>query len=173
MEAVVIKPVTVSDVALLQAIAVQTYKEHYLHLWYDSGAWYMNKSFNTLQLTSELADNNARFFMLYAADEPCGYIKVNVCAPFGNIANAFELERIYFKQSAAGKGIAAQAMQYVFALAQSLGKQLVWLKVMDTSTRPIAFYKKMGFEICDTYHLPYDEMKTELRGMYIMQKALV
>jgi len=172
MEGIAIKPITVDDVELLQAVALQAYKEYYLHLWYDGGAWYMEKCFNLQQLTEELQDNNARFFMVYADDDPLGFVKINVDAPFGDITNALELERIYFKRSAGGRGIGAYAVEYVFALAKSLNKQLVWLKVMDSSTKPIAFYKKMGFEICGTYHLPFEQMKAELRGMYIMKTAL-
>lgn len=172
MEGIIIKPVTVNDVELLQAVALQSYKEHYLHLWYDGGKWYMQNSFNLQQLAQELEDDNARFFMVYTAGEPCGFVKVNIHAPLGDITNALELERIYFKQSAGGKGIGAQAVEYVFALASRLGKQVVWLKVMDTSSKPVAFYRKMGFEICGVYHLPYQQMKKEVRGMYIMKKEL-
>lgn len=171
-QGIVVKPVTVDEVELLQAVALQSYKEHYLHLWYDGGAWYMQKSFAIPQLTEELQDENARFFMVYLHDEPCGFVKVNVNAPFDDTANALELERIYFKRMAGGKGIGAQAVEYVFALAKSLNKQLVWLKVMDTSTKPIAFYEGMGFEVCGTYYLPYEQMRAELRGMYIMKKVL-
>lgn len=172
MEGVTIKPVTVNDVELLRAVALQSYREHYLHLWYDNGAQYIAENFNLQQLTEELQDDNARFFMVYTQNDPCGFIKVNIDAPLNDVTNALELERIYFKQSAGGKGLGGQAVEYVFALAKKLGKQLVWLKVMDTSTKPMAFYERMGFKVCGTYYLPHDQMKVELRGMYIMKKEL-
>jgi len=43
---------------------------------------------------------------------------------------------------------------------------------MDTSEGPIAFYKKMGFEIVGTHRLKHELMKEELRGMVIMVRRM-
>lgn len=168
----VIKPITIDDVALLQSVALEAYRGHYLHLWYDAGEWYMAQSFSIRQLSTEVEDSNAQFFMVYDAGKAVGFVKININAPLGDEENALELERIYFIKEAAGKGLGSFAVNHVFDIAKSLHKKTVWLKVMDTSHAVLAFYKKMGFEICGTYVLPYEHMKEELRGMYIMQKTL-
>lgn len=167
-----ITPITANDIEMLQHVALQAYRERYLHLWYDSGEWYMHKSFSKGQLSAELSDTNARFFMVHDKGIAVGFVKINVDAPFEGEENALELERIYFIKAAGGKGIGAAAVQFVFELAKSQGKKLVWLKVMDSSTPVIAFYKKQGFVICGNYRLDYVEMKEELRGMYVMKKEL-
>lgn len=168
----VITPIDIDDIEVLQRVALQAYREHYLHLWYDGGEWYMHKNFSTEQLGKELNDSNAQFFIVYNDNVAVGFVKINIDAPFENENNALELERIYFIKSARGKGIGTAAVQFVLALAESMGKKIVWLKVMDTSAAAIAFYKKPGFEICGTYHLDFPQMKEELRGMYIMKKIL-
>ncbi len=58
-----LKQIGVQDVALLRQVALQAYCDHYLHLWHDGGAWYIDRSFSIEQLTQELADENANFFL--------------------------------------------------------------------------------------------------------------
>jgi len=169
---IVIKPANIDDAATLSTVALQAYKDHYLHLWHDGGAWYMQHSFSTQQFVQELQDANAKFFLVYASQQPVGFIKLNINAPVNNDTNALELERIYFTNNATGKGVGSTAVKFVINLAQQLNKQTVWLKVMDTSTAPIAFYKKHGFTICGISRITYPQMKEELRGMYVMKKEM-
>ncbi len=169
---IVIKPVTINDALLLSTVALQAYRAHYLHLWYDGGEWYTHKNFSVKQLCAEINDDNARFFIVYVNNLPAGFIKVNIDAPLHNDVNALELERIYFIKEVNNKGVGTKTMKYVFALAESLGKQIIWLKVMDSSAAAIAFYKKLGFEICDTFRLDFKQMRNELTGMYMMKKSL-
>jgi RimJ/RimL family protein N-acetyltransferase len=63
-------------------------------------------------------------------------------------------------------------MQISFDLAKSMGKNIVFLKSMDSSVNSIAFYKKLGFENCGTLTLPFEQMKNEYRGMLILKKEI-
>ena len=169
---IVIKPITVDDALLLSDVALRAYKDHYLHLWHEGGEWYMEKSFAVHNLAAELASSNSRFFMVYVAGQPAGFIKINIDAPLEDETNALELERIYFVKAVNGRGVGTKAMEHIMAIAKGLGKKILWLKVMDSSTAAIAFYKKFGFDICGTYRLDFVQMKEELRGMYVMKAAL-
>jgi GNAT superfamily N-acetyltransferase len=169
-----IKRIGVADVTELSEIAVRAYSDHYLHLWYDDGKWYIEKSFSEKKLLPELEDFNAWFFIIYHNKEAVGFWKLNIDAPLldeENI-NALELERIYLTRSASGKGIGKKVIDYTSEIAQEKNKKLIWLKVMDSSSATIQFYKKMGFEICGTAHLNFEMMKPEYRGMYVMKKLL-
>jgi GNAT superfamily N-acetyltransferase len=169
-----IEPITILDIVVLQDVALQAYRDHYLHLWHDGGQWYMQKSFSTGQLATELGDDNARFYLIYAGDEAVGFLKLNIDAPLAgfNAQNALELERIYLTKAASGKGAGSAVMGFVFTLARKLHKTIVWLKAMDSSGAAIAFYKKHGFETCGTYMLGFEQMKEEVRGMYVMKKEM-
>ncbi|MBI2731037.1 MAG: GNAT family N-acetyltransferase, partial [Sphingobacteriales bacterium] len=148
--------------------------DHYLHLWYDNGEWYRKKSFSKEILASELTDTNNLFYLAYTENEPVGFLKLRIDAPIEITPkkNALELERIYLTKAASGKGIGRQLVEMSVAIAKKHHKEIIWLKAMDTSNGPIAFYIQMGFELCGTCHLTFEQMKEELRGMVIMKKAL-
>ncbi|MGN6618279.1 MAG: GNAT family N-acetyltransferase [Ilyomonas sp.] len=169
-----IKQLSVDDSEELQPVALKAYKDHYLHLWYDKGEWYIEKSFSSTALQNELRNTNSLFYLVYYQLQPVGFLKLNIQAPLLNKniieENALELERIYLAQEVTGKGIGKALILFTENIALIKKKRCIWLKVMDSSTEAIAFYKKTGFEICGTYVLPFTQMKEEYRGMFIMQK---
>ena len=167
-----IKTIGTKDVALLSDVAVRAYCDHYKHLWYDEGKWYSKKSFSKENLLNELTDENAQFFIIYFNKDAVGFLKLNIDAPLEENADALELERIYLTKSVTGKGIGKFVFDFVIEIAKQQNKKLIWLKVMDSSTNAIAFYKKMRFEICGTIRLDFEMMKPELRGMFVMKKML-
>ncbi|QEC69924.1 GNAT family N-acetyltransferase [Panacibacter ginsenosidivorans] len=169
-----LQKIAVTDAAFLSEIAIKAYSDHYLHLWHDNAEWYIKESFSVGNLEKELADINALFYIIYSNEEPVGFLKLNIDAAFENYTSkkALELERIYLRKNASQKGIGEFVMKFVFDLAISKNKTIVWLKVMDSSTGPISFYKKHGFEICGSLQLDFPVMKEEVRGMYIMKKIL-
>ena len=163
----------VQDATLLSRIATKAYSDHYLYLWYDEGQWYLQTYFTAARFEEELRDANAWFFLIYHEEKPVGFLKLNIDKPSpGGNNNALELERIYLTKEANGNGIGTRAIDFTFDIARQKKKEVVWLKVMDSSTGPIRFYEKMGFQICGPYRLSFTQMKEELRGMYIMQKKL-
>jgi GNAT superfamily N-acetyltransferase len=169
-----IKRIDAGYIQLLSDIAIRAYSDHYLHLWYDKGEWYINNHFSEQNLLNEISDANACFFIIYLNKEAVGFLKLNINASFEKKEdkNALELERIYLTKAATGKGIGKFVLDFVFETAKEFNKKLVWLKVMDSSSDAIRFYKNNGFQICGTYHLDFSEMKEEFRVMYIMQKFL-
>lgn len=169
-----LQQLTPADAALLSKVAKEAYSDHYLHYWYDGGAWYIDKSFAVKNLAAEIADENALLFLVYYSNATVGFIKLNIDAAFENWNKdeALELERIYLTKAASGKGIGSYLIHFTIEFAQQRNKKIVWLKVMDTSLAPISFYQKHGFEICGSLHLDFPQMKEELRGMFIMKKNL-
>ncbi len=169
-----VQKLAVSNAASLSQIAVKAYSDHYVHLWHDKGAWYIDKCFSVPNLEKELADTNALFFLVYYNNAAVGFMKLNVNAVFESYKkeDALELERIYLTKDASGKGIGTHLIGYVFEFAKQQSKKVIWIKVMDTSTDPISFYQKHGFEPCGTTRLDFVQMKEKFRGMIIMKKIL-
>jgi GNAT superfamily N-acetyltransferase len=161
------------EAQLLSEVAIKAYSDHYLNLWYDDGAWYIDKYFSVPVLRQELLDDNALFFLVYHKDSPTGFLKINADAALDDVAKeqALELERIYLNKNASGKGIGSYILSFIFDIARSKNKKIIWLKVMDSS-EAVSFYKQHGFEICGTHHLDLKQMKQELRGMFVMKKYL-
>jgi ribosomal protein S18 acetylase RimI-like enzyme len=173
MKEIEVRKLEAKDAALLSKVAIKAYSDHYLHLWYDGGKWYINKCFTIEALTAELNDSNAAFYLALYDNAPVGFLKLNIDAALnGEDKNALELERIYLNKEATDKGIGSQLMRLTIKIAEENNKELVWLKAMDTNEASIAFYEKMGFTITGTCTLPHQLMKEELRGMVIMEKSL-
>lgn len=179
---------TLEDADWLSVIAKKAYFDNYTHLWYDDGAWYAERCFNVEQLRQELSDDNALFFGVEDATEPLGFLKININYPLSKtscqsndlallkfeteeISNALELERIYLTTKGQGRGIGQRLVQLTLNEARSHGKDVVWLKAMDTSPA-IGFYEKIGFKKCGTMRLGFERMKPEMQGMVAMKKTI-
>ncbi len=168
-----IQACSVKDVGLICEVAIKSYNDYYLYLWYDDGGWYINRSFSRHQVEKEIQDPNAAFFLLKSRSEYVGFMKLNIDQPLPGYEEmkAMELERIYLLKSASGKGFGRQAMQFCFNRAKQRHKELLWLKSMDSS-QAINFYKRMGFVECGQFQLDFEMMKPEFRGMVILKKPL-
>ena len=179
-----IQNIGIESVALLSRVAIQAYSDHYLHLWKNNDAdWYINKCFTIEVLTAELNDSDNIFYIVFDDEKPLGFFKIvlsNFLLPQGVRnekdgifeENALYLERIYFIKEAVGKGLGEIAFQFILDKARRLNKKIIWLTAMASSMKPIAAYKRMGFEICGTKQLDFEQIKNEMRGMVIMKKMV-
>ncbi|WP_242927443.1 GNAT family N-acetyltransferase [Pontibacter vulgaris] len=173
MKSITIAPCTTSDLYTLQDIAINSYGDHYLYLWYDGGMWYIDRSFSDNALKTDLADSNAAFFLIYNEGELAGFLKLNIDKELEGYTSeeCLELERLYLVKSAVGKGIGREVVDFTVAFAKERNKRIVWLKAMDSSPA-VNFYEQNGFEKCGTYTLDFEAMKEEYRGMYILKREL-
>ena len=179
-----IQNIGIESVALLSKVATRAYSDHYLHLWKNNNAdWYINKCFTIEPLTAELNDSNNVFYVVFENAKPLGFFKIVLSHPLSIIdsrsdnseifeENALYLERVYFIKEAVGKGLGKIAFNFAFDTACQLNKKIIWLTAMDSSIKPIAAYKRMGFEICGTKQLDFEQIKDEMRGMVIMKKTV-
>jgi diamine N-acetyltransferase len=186
MLAISIKPVQTHDLALLSQVAQQAYLDHYRPIWHDEGAWYIEKVYNQSQLLSEIKDENVAYFLVFEAETVLGFIKLKKDYPlsmggaglaFGHgegssiaLENALYLERIYFLETATGKGLGQYCFNFIEKYAREKGKSAIWLMAMDWSVKAIHFYEKQGFTQCGTWQLDFEMMKPEHFGMVIMKK---
>jgi len=170
MNNIQITPCTSKDLYTLQDIAINAYGDHYLYLWYDGGAWYLEKSFSEKVLQQELANPNAAFFLIYSNEALVGFLKLNINQPLDKYTatEALELERIYLTKAASGRGIGREVVRFIKAFAAQHHKHIIWLKAMDSS-RSVNFYEQNGFRKMGTYTLDFEQMKPEYRGMYVLK----
>ena len=172
-----IQNVGIESVALLSDVATYAYTDHYLHLWKNNNAdWYINKCFTIEALTAELNDPNNVFYIVFENEKPLGFFKIVLSNPLSIEGileeNALYLERVYFIKEAVGKGLGEIAFNFALDTARRLNKKIIWLTAMDSSIKPIAAYQRMGFEICGTKRLDFEQIKDEMRGMVIMKKTV-
>lgn len=168
-----ITPCTIADLHTLQDIAINSYGDHYLYLWFDGGMWYIDRCFSDAALKKDLEDANAAYFLIYAFDALVGFLKLNINKSLEGESekDSLELERIYLTKNASGKGIGKQLIDFTVSFARERNKRLIWLKAMDSS-RSVEFYEQNGFQKNGTSMLDFEQMKPEYRGMIIMKMGL-
>jgi GNAT superfamily N-acetyltransferase len=68
---------------------------------------YLNATFTTGQISSELKDPNVQYYLATAAEEPVGYLKLNLSAAQTEFKDkqALEIERIYVAKAYLGEGV--------------------------------------------------------------------
>jgi diamine N-acetyltransferase len=169
-----IKPCTPEDIPVLLKVSIQSYKEHYLHLWYDNGKKYIADNFNTGNFQSQLADKNVALFLIYDDQNMvAGFLKLNIDKGWENYdaTSSLELERIYLINSVSGKGLGTKVLDFVTGFSKEKNKKYIWLKSMDTSSA-VKAYERWGFKIISPWTLTFPEMKPEFRGMHVMLKEI-
>lgn len=168
-----IEKISILEVEKLSEVATRAYFDHYQHLWYDKGEWYAHKCFNISQLKEELSDIKNDFFFAILDEIYVGFLKLRPENQLtGQEGNGFEVERIYLTNEATGRKLGRKLMEFAIEMAIRQNKDYIWLKAMDSSQNAIRFYESLGFEICGTSRLDFEQMKTEYLGMVAMRKNL-
>ncbi len=164
-----IKPCTKEDIPDMIQVLIQSYLEHYTHLWEDEGVNYMKNSFSAEKLDEELSNPNSIFFLIGDGQKYVGLVKLNIDSAVDEFpaSTTLELERIYFIKEAAGKGLGKEVVNFVSDYAKQRDKRLIWLKAMDTSPA-VEFYKKRGFQVTRETELDYLHIRSEFKKMYVM-----
>jgi ribosomal protein S18 acetylase RimI-like enzyme len=154
MNPIEIQKATLNDLEILQKISIQTFTETFAAVnTPDNLANYINDSFNTEQLTTELSNRNSMFYLAYSNAVAVGYLKIN----FGDAQtethdqNALEVHRIYVLQTFHGKNIGQLLLNEAKKLAENNGIASIWLGVWEENYRALQFYAKNGFVVFDQH----------------------
>ncbi|WP_224997798.1 GNAT family N-acetyltransferase [Cesiribacter sp. SM1] len=148
MDTVEVVRVTQIDIDQLQNIGRQTFAETF-----SSGnseenmKEYLDNSFSTEKLKTELSDKNSEFYFALLGDRVVGYLKVNLGQSQTEMQdeNALEIERIYVLKEYHGKKVGQLLYEKALEIAEQKGVDFVWLGVWEENPRAIQFYKKNGF----------------------------
>lgn len=140
--------VTIEDLPQLQTIGRQTFSETF-----SAGNTeenlnkYLEEGFSVEKLSSELADQNTRFFFVKEDGQIIGYLKLNFGQSQTELKDdsALEIERIYVLQEFHGKKVGQILYDKVIEIAKESKLSYVWLGVWEENKRAISFYKKNGF----------------------------
>jgi diamine N-acetyltransferase len=155
---------------LIERIGRATYEPYYPHIWYEGGMeWYMQRCFSQASLQQDFAEPNIRyFFPTSLGGDILGILKLGMqkTVPETQIHNALYLEKIYLMPAFFGKGYGQAIMQRVKDLALLLGREAVWLIVMEHG--PVQVYEKAGFQRIGGVDFPFEQLLPEQRKGYVM-----
>lgn len=148
MENILLKKVTLNDIDQLQKIGRQTFFETFAESNTEENMKeYLEKSFSTEKLNSELNNPNSEFYFSLEEDTVIGYLKINFGASQTELKDdkALEIERIYVLKEFHGKKVGQLLYEKAIQIAKETKSDYVWLGVWEENHRALAFYKKNGF----------------------------
>ncbi len=165
----------IDDLALLQQVGRDSYIPYYQHVWNEGGMkWYLEKCFGNKTLETDLIDPEISYYLpTTETGDIIGLLKLMPLqpVPIGEIPNALYLEKIYLLPAFYGKGYGQILLTMITEMAKSLGRDAVWLNVMQ-NIGPMNAYKKSGFEVLGKTQFPYEQLKINEREGWVMVKRL-
>ncbi|MFC5872741.1 spermine/spermidine N-acetyltransferase [Chryseobacterium arachidis] len=172
MSVIIIKKASTEDWEVIQNLGRETFYETFAkHNSEEQIQQYLAESFASEKVTNELKNPDSQFFIVYEAEEPIGYLKVNSGKAQTELQDetSLEIERIYVKSSHQGKKVGQLLYDKALEIAEQEKKKYLWLGVWEENLRAVNFYKKNGFIEFDKhiFRLGNDE-QTDL----MMQKIL-
>ncbi|CAH0199449.1 GNAT family N-acetyltransferase [Chryseobacterium sp. Bi04] len=172
MSSITILKAGIDDLETIQNLGIQTFTETFAEDNTDEAMEkYLEESFNTPQLTSELKTPDSLFYIAWEEDNPVGYLKINSGETQTELKDetGLEIERIYVKKSHHGKKVGQLLYDQALETAQQLSKSYLWLGVWEENLRALNFYRKNGFVEFDKHIFRLgDEEQTDL----MMKKIL-
>ncbi|KPE50915.1 GNAT family N-acetyltransferase [Chryseobacterium indologenes] len=172
MVPIIINKATAEDLETIQTLGRQTFSETFSESNSEEAMkQYLEESFSTGKIKSELNNADSHFFIAWEDDDPVGYLKLNAGSAQTELQNddALEIERIYVKKSHHGKKIGQLLYEKAIEMAENLQKEYLWLGVWEENRRALDFYRKNGFETFGTHTFRLgDDEQTDL----MMRKTL-
>lgn len=172
MSSIIISKSGEKDLETLQSTGIQTFTETFAEdNTEEAMKQYLEDSFNTEKIKSELNNPDSLFYIAWEEDNPVGYLKMNSGKAQTELQDetSLEIERIYVKKSHHGKKVGQLLYNQALETAQQLGKSYLWLGVWEKNLRAINFYSKNGFVEFDKHIFRLgEEEQTDL----MMKKVL-
>lgn len=172
MSSIIISKSGEKDLETLQSIGIQTFTETFAEdNTEEAMKQYLEDSFNTEKIKSELNNPDSLFYIAWEEDNPVGYLKMNSGKAQTELQDetSLEIERIYVKKSHHGKKVGQLLYNQALETAKQLGKSYLWLGVWEKNLRAINFYSKNGFVEFDKHIFRLgEEEQTDL----MMKKVL-
>ncbi len=165
---------SIKDINVLKGVCIDAYALNFHNHWDEGGLeWYLDNEFSIPKLTLDLADKTIEYYFIVYNEKHVGFIKIKTNESSDFSKDSFiEIEKIYVLPEYNGKGIGKFVLQEVIRRSKSKKIKSIFLSVIDTNLKAIAFYKKAGFEFHSNTILDIPYFKEELKGMYRMIKYL-
>jgi ribosomal protein S18 acetylase RimI-like enzyme len=110
---------------------------------------YLQRELSVGAVEVELSVPDTVVWLAREADEAIGYLWLEAadCPVIEHARRPVHLRRIFVAAHWHGRGVAQTLVQHCLAEATRRAADPVWLSVWQSASRPIAFYRKVGFEV--------------------------
>lgn len=146
-----IRRANINDVATLQHIGRKTFSDTFENTCTkEDMKGVLELYFNTLQVESELQDEDDNFFFFEEDNLVKGYMRINAKhdCPLESLQKqkSIELVRLYVLKEYHGQGVANKLMEFAIDFAKKNGYEAMYLSVWEYNFRARGFYEKHGFK---------------------------
>jgi len=172
-ETLSIRSADANDIDVLREIGCTTYRDHFSHVWSEDGIRrFVDADFSAEAIRTTLAASSKHLWMIATDNDGkvAGYAKINwgMRDPILGLEGA-ELQKIYFRKSATGKGYGAAMLDRVFDLVRQRSNRRIWLDVLKINVGAQRFYEQAGFARLG--EMPFRTDLAEV-GMVVMARDL-
>ncbi|PRX54065.1 GNAT family N-acetyltransferase [Flagellimonas meridianipacifica] len=169
-----LQSVTLDLVDVYIAVGLESYNQHYLHLWKKRDPTpYISKSFTTKILEKELEDDNVENFLVKVDETVIGVVKLikDQALDTHEAKTSLLIQKIYLLSEFSGKGYGQELISLLETHAKKLEKKVIWLDTMQKGNA-LNFYLKNGFTIHKASRLELPHAVEEERPMWVLTKTL-
>ncbi|MEX9951735.1 GNAT family N-acetyltransferase [Providencia rettgeri] len=167
----ILRKATKHDALLLHKIGTESYMHHFATLWNSQNELnsYLNQEYSTTKITEDLNQQHIDWYVIENRS-PIGLVKLTYhsCIPETNLVGTL-LNKLYFSPGATGKGYGKTVFRFIEALSKQQGDSLLWLDVLASNTRAMAFYQSNDMHILKEMLFTSETQKSL---EYIMSKTL-
>ncbi len=171
---VTIDAVTKENINDYIAVGIQSYKEHYLHLWQNNDPTpFIDAYLKKEPILKALKDPKQLFYLIKAGTSNVGILNLTFDLeqekniPKRNLL----LNKIYLLKSYSGMGIGSKTLEFVYDLGKKYQKKVLWLYAMKKG-KPLNFYKNHGFDVLKEAFIHLPHVLDEEKEMWLMVKKL-
>ena len=138
------------DAARLAALAATAFRETYLAANDpDVIDEYVATTLTPESYARALADDRCELHWVLYADQPVGYLKLNLAGAQTepDLGDGLEVEQLYLLDAHQGHGLGRTLVEVALDAARRHRLDHVWLGVWEANQRAIGFYRRHGFEV--------------------------
>jgi diamine N-acetyltransferase len=144
-----IRKAAVDDAEFIALLARITFTETFGYLFKDPQDLldYYDQTFSVSKIRSSIQKENNIFWISFYDGLPVGYAKLKKYSKsqFVDSENISQLQKIYILKDFISKKIGLQLQNEMIQEAIELGKDSIWLSVLESNQRAISFYLKNEF----------------------------
>lgn len=165
-------PVSEENIQRYIEVGIQSYTEHYLHLWKNQDpSPFINAYLTKSKVVSNLKDSNQLFFIIAFNGLDVGILNITLDDKKGYFLSERNvlLNKIYLLKNYSNIGIGTKTLLFTEELARKRNKEIVWLYAMKKG-KPLSFYKKHNYKIIEDSCIALEQVLDEEKEMWLMAK---
>ncbi|WP_299437026.1 GNAT family N-acetyltransferase [uncultured Aquimarina sp.] len=173
MSDISIRIATIDDVSNISFLGKKTFDQAFGHLFRDRNdlITYLEKTFSIEKLKNSITKSHNVYWIAFYGEIAVGYAKIQLGtqSEFIDSKQVCKLQKLYILKEYLSNGIGAQLNQLIFDKAIRNTSEYIWLSVLKSNERAVAFYKRDDYKIVGDH--PFSIGKEDFE-FWVMSKKL-